>query len=86
MNSTIIYNVAVWKWNAEAGFPVSGSTIGEATPNSFVVMQNGFITKVSNNDEQLPSFADFDTVIDGNGRLLLPGLMGNFVGDQLTST
>lgn len=77
MSSTIIFNVSVWKWNADAAIPIRGSVVGSAVPNCFVCTHNGFITKVSNSDDEVPSLEDFDIAIDGKGRLLLTGLMGN---------
>ena len=79
MSSTIIFNVAVWKWNAEARCPIQGSDVGDAVPNCYVCIRNGFITKVSDSGDVIPSLEDFDTAVDGNGRLLLPGLMGKIL-------
>lgn len=76
MSSTIIFNVAVWKWHADAAIPIHGSNVGSAVPNCYVCTRNGYVTKVSNSNEETPSLEDFDVVIDGKGRLLLPGLMG----------
>lgn len=78
MSSTIILNVAIWKWNGEAGFPINGSQLGSVIPNCFICLHNGFITRISSTADQIPSLKDFDNVIDGKGRLVLPGLIGIF--------
>ncbi len=77
MSSILIYNVTVWQWNVvSTDYTVSGGDLGCSVPNSFVTVNNGFITKVSSQGEDVPNFEDFGTVIDGHGRLLLPGLIG----------
>jgi imidazolonepropionase-like amidohydrolase len=75
MSSTLIYNITVWQWSENAQNYVRGCELGNAVPNSFVAVRNGFIEKVGL-AKPSPPLDEFDIVIDGKNRFLIPGLIG----------
>lgn len=72
MSSTLIYNADVWLWDAA----LEGQHFGFVRQNAFMVMKNGFITRISESSEECPSMESFDVIINAHGRLVLPGLIG----------
>ena len=78
MTSTLLYNVSVWQWTSPnpcvPGQPIAGGFVS----NSYVVIRNGRIESVKRMDSR-PDLSAYDTVIDGNQQLLLPGLIGTTV-------
>ncbi|RYG99252.1 hypothetical protein EON65_50465 [archaeon] len=72
MTKVLIKNASVWQWSKSSAFD------GFAMDNGFVYIENGFIKKVSDDVNELLSIeANVNQVINANGALMLPGLIGN---------
>lgn len=94
MSRVLIYNVSVWQWKGTGSaaalipFALDGScnrdSIGDVLPLCYVTMHKGFISAVVEyldlSDTDLSDvMTDFDVVIDGRSRLLLPGLVDSHI-------
>ena len=81
MVKVLLYNVRIWCWIDElkdsCSWPILDMPLGHPSLGvGYVVIEAGYFTELSFSMSLLPSFELFDTVIDGKGRLLVPGLIG----------
>jgi len=95
MSRVLIYNVSVWRWKetgdaALVPFVLSSScdrdTIGDVLPLCYLTVHRGFISALVEyfSDADLSDLMtripiDFDVVINGRSRLLLPGLVDSHI-------
>lgn len=79
---SLIYNATVWKWGADPMDIKEKKQLGGVQHNAFVTTLGGVVQHVSESGEQPPPLDDFDSVINANGGLVLPGLMGTVHTDM----
>lgn len=74
MTKVLIKNAGVWQWSKSSAFE------GSVMDNGFVYIEDGFIRKVSDDENELRSIelTNPDQIINANGALVLPGLIGNW--------
>jgi imidazolonepropionase-like amidohydrolase len=75
----LIFNATVWVWEGHVMALTAADRLGNARTRAYVIVERGIVRYVSQSDEALPASEEFHTIINANGRLLLPGLVGTRV-------
>jgi imidazolonepropionase-like amidohydrolase len=75
--STLIYNASIWQWKDARSYSEDSEELGFAVQNYFITTEGGFIKYVSAPNEEPPAKESFEVVVNAQGRLVLPGLIGN---------
>ena len=73
VHSVLLVNALVWQWDCSSECPKSIN--GSAVPHSFVCIRDDIFEEIGDM-VNVPSRDLFDSVIDVNGQLVLPGLIG----------
>eukprot|EP01031_Cornospumella_fuschlensis_P032418 gene32418-39201_t len=75
MAKTLIKHASIWRWRSAI------ASDGFVLENGFVLIENGFISKVSDDVRELEAIeaGHIDQVIHAHGALLLPGLIDSHI-------